>query len=140
MKFPVGLGLACMFAAGIFGFGSEVFSAGFFYSGDAGRAQVVLLGRLLAIIALAVMLVFRGGWGGVIVAVVMALGATFMEWALLPVAFDWAAAQAPPELAAEIPSDITRPPYLVWAAGDLLAVIFCTVAAQVGRMLFGATK
>ncbi|WP_119068801.1 hypothetical protein [Rubrobacter indicoceani] len=137
MRFPIGLGLACLAAATVFGFGSEVFSAGFFYSGDEGRAQVVLLGRLVALVALAVMLVFRGGWGGVVVALTMALGATFIEWLLLPVAFDWAAAQAPPELARQIPDGITRPPYLLWAAGDLLSVGFACTLTQVGRMLFG---
>ncbi|MGI8648762.1 MAG: hypothetical protein ACR2KW_00035 [Rubrobacter sp.] len=126
-----------MFAAVIFGFGTEVFAAGFFYSGDAERTQLVFLVRLLVLVALTLVLVFRGGWSGAAVALGMALGATFIEWLLLPVAFDWAASQAPPELAAEIPASIDRPPYLAWAAGDLLAVAICAVVGRVSRMLAG---
>lgn len=137
---PVGLGVACLIAAVVFGFGAEVFAAGFFYSGDEGRGQLVLLARLLALVAMAVMLVVRGGWRGMAVAIVMVFGATFVEWLLLPVSFDWAASQAPPDLSTQIPEEVVRPPYLAWAAGDLLAVGFCSVLTQTGRTLAGALR
>lgn len=86
--------MACTFAAAIFGFGSEVFAFRGAYAGN-GREGVILITRLLVYLALALLLVFRGGWRGVLAAIFMTVGATASEWALIPAARGWAGLDDP---------------------------------------------
>src|SRR5918912_1593496 len=89
LGFLVALTVGCTFAAALFGFGAEVYAWKSVYEGQFGRQELILLTRLLVYLALAVLLVFRGGWRGVLAAVVMAVVATAVEWALFTLAFDW---------------------------------------------------
>ena len=75
-KSLIALAVGCTFAAAVFGFGVEVFSWRSAYAGDLGRMQLILLTRILAYVALAVILVFRGGWWGALAALLMSVGAT----------------------------------------------------------------
>ena len=81
-------------AATIFGFGSEVFSWRSVYEG-LGREELIQATRLFVYIALGVLLAFRGGWPGVLAAIVMATAATSAEWVLYPFAYAWAAVDDP---------------------------------------------
>ena len=71
------LTVGCTFAAAVFGFGVQVYAWKSAFAGDLGREQMILLTRLLAFVVLAVVLVFRGGWPGVLAAILMVVGATF---------------------------------------------------------------
>src|SRR5918998_2014167 len=95
LGFLVALTLGCTFAAALFGFGAQVYAWKSVYAGDLGREQLILLARLMVFVALAVILVFRGGWQGVLAAVLMTVGATFIEWVLFPFAYAWAAIDDP---------------------------------------------
>ena len=96
----IALTLACTVAATIFGFGSEVFSWRSLYK-DLGREELIQATRLFVYIALGVLLAFRGGWLGVLAAIVMATAATSAEWALYPFAYAWAAVDDPAGYAAD---------------------------------------
>src|SRR3712207_2287740 len=87
LGFLVALTVGCTFAAALFGFGAQVYAWKSLYAGDLGREQLILLTRLLVFVVLAVVLVIRGGWPGVLAAILMALGATFIEWTLFPFAY-----------------------------------------------------
>src|SRR5215216_2779916 len=110
----VTLTLGCTFAAVLFGFGAQVYAWRSVYAGDVGREQLILLTRLLVFVVLAVILVLRGGWSGVLAAVLMTLGATFIEWALFPFAYGWAAIGDPSGYAERF-GEVGRPPYGRWA-------------------------
>lgn len=114
------LTVACTVAAAIFGFGSEVFAFKSAYAGS-GKEGVILVTRLLAYLALAVLLVFRGGWRGVLAAVVMAAAATAAEWALIPLARGWAGLEDPAGYAERFGTG--RPiSYLGYATWDVFGV------------------
>ncbi len=115
----VTLTAGCTFAAALFGFGADVFSFRSVYEGS-GREGLLLLTRLLAYLALAGLLVFRGGWLGVLAAVVMVLCATAAEWALIPVARGWAGLGDPAGYAERFWDG--RPSYLSWALYDVIVV------------------
>ncbi len=66
------------FAAALFGFGTDIFSFRSAYAGD-GREVLMLLVRLGVYIVLAVLLVFKGGWQGVLVAIAMAAAASTLQ-------------------------------------------------------------
>jgi hypothetical protein len=126
----VALTLGCTFAAALFGFGAQVYAWKSVYEGDLGREQLILLTRLLVFVVLAVVLVFRGGWRGVLAAVAMAVGGTLAEWALLPFAFDWAAISDPAGYQEKFGEEISRPAYGRWAAFDILGVGLSAALAQ----------
>jgi hypothetical protein len=134
LGFLVALTLGCTFAAALFGFGAQVYAWKSTYAGDFGREQLVLLTRLLVFVTLAVVLVFRGGWPGVLAAVVMAVGATFIEWALLPFAYTWASLEDPSGYTEKF-GEIGRPSYQSWAAFDILGVGISAALAQGLRMM-----
>ena len=127
------LTLGCTFAAALFGFGSEVYALKSSYEG-LGRETLILLTRLMVYLVLAVTLVLRGGWWGVLAAVVMSVGATFLEWALFPVAYGWAAVGDPSGYAAKF-GDVSRPPYSQWATFDVLGVSISAALAQGLRLM-----
>jgi hypothetical protein len=130
----VALTLGCTFAAALFGFGAQVYAWKSVYEGDLGREQLILLTRLLVFVVLAVVLVFRGGWRGVLAAVAMAVGATLAEWAFLPFAFDWAAISDPAGYQEKFGEETSRPAYGRWAAFDILGVGLSATLAQSLRL------
>lgn len=115
----VALTAACAFAAALFGFGSDVFTFRSVYEGS-GREGLLLLSRLLVYLALAGLLVFRGGWRGVLAAFVMVVCATAAEWALIPVARGWAGLGDPAGYAERFGDG--RPSYRSWALYDVIGV------------------
>jgi hypothetical protein len=134
LGFLVALTLGCTVAAAIFGFGAQVYAWKSTYAGDFGREQLIVLTRLLVFVTLAVVLVFRGGWPGVLAAILMAVGATFIEWALFPFAYTWAAIEDPSGYAEKF-GEIGRPSYRSWATFDVLGVGICAALAQGLRMV-----
>jgi hypothetical protein len=134
LRFLVALTLGCTFAAALFGFGAQVYAWKSVYAGDLGREQLILLARLMVFVALAVILVFRGGWQGVLAAVLMTVGATFIEWALFPFAYGWAAIDNPAGYAEKF-GEIGRPSYERWATFDVVGVGISAALAQGLRMM-----
>lgn len=115
------LTLGCTVAAAIFGFGCEVFAFRAAYEGSAS-GSLILLTRLAVYIVLAATLVLRGGWWGVLAAIVMTVCATAIEWALFPLAFEWAAIADPAGYEKEYGSGVSRPTYGRWAFWDIIGV------------------
>ena len=129
LGFLVALTLGCTFAAALFGFGAQVYAWRSVYEGDFGREQLILLTRLAVYVVLAAVLVLRGGWPGVLAAILMALGATFVEWALFPFAYTWAAIGDPSGFADRF-GEVSRPSYESWATYDVLGVGISAALAQ----------
>jgi len=129
----IALTLACTVAATIFGFGSEIFSWRSVYKG-LGREELMQTTRLFVYIALGILLAFRGGWPGVLAAIIMAAAATSAEWALYPFAYAWAAVDDPAGYAEKFGS-VGRPPYLNWTIYDILGVGISAALAQGLRMM-----
>ena len=119
----------CAFAAALFGFGTEVFAFRSVYEGS-GREGLLLLTRLVVYLALALILVLRGGWWGVIAAILMTVCATAAEWVLLPAARGWAGLGDPAGYAERFGGG--RPPYRSWALYDVVGI---GVAAAFARGL-----
>jgi hypothetical protein len=129
----IALTLACTVAATIFGFGSEVFSWRSVYNG-LGREELIQATRLFVYVALGVLLAFRGGWPGVLAAILMATAATSAEWALFPFAYAWAAIDDPAGYADKFGS-VGRPSYVYWITFDILGVGISAALAQGLRMM-----
>lgn len=122
------------FAAALFGFGTDVFAFRSSFEGT-GRETLMLLTRLAVYIVLALILVFKGGWTGVLAAIAMSIMATTLEWMLFPIAFDWAAMDDPGGYAEKF-GDVSRPGYFEWpAVYDVLGVGISAVLAQGMRMM-----
>jgi len=115
-------------AATIFGFGSEVFSWRSAYGG-LGREELIQPTRVFVYVALGVLLAFRGGWRGVLAAVVMATAAASAEWALFPFSYAWAAIDDPAGYADKF-GNVGRPPYAYWITFDILGVGISAALAQ----------
>ncbi len=130
----IALTVGCTFAAALFGFGAEVYAWKSAYEGQFGREELILLTRLIVYVALAVILVFRGGWRGVLAAVVMAVAATVVEWSLFPFAFDWASVGDPASYEKKF-GDVSRPDYGRWATFDIIGVGISAALAQGLRMM-----
>jgi len=131
----VALTIGCTVAAAIFGFGAQVYAWKSVYEGDLGREQLVLLTRLLVFLVLAVILVLRGGWRGVLAAVAMVIGATLVEWALFPLAHEWAAISDPAGYERKFGEGVSRPAYGRWATYDILGVGLSAALAQGLRLM-----
>jgi hypothetical protein len=134
LGFLVALTLGCTFAAALFGFGAQVYAWKSAYDGDFGREQLILFARLLVFVVLAVILVFRGGWSGVLAAVVMTVAATSIEWALFPFAYGWAAIDDPSGYAERF-GEVGRPSYGRWATFDVIGIGISAALAQGLRMM-----
>ena len=130
----IALSLGCTFAAALFGFGAQVYAWKSSYAGDLGREQLILLARLLVFVVLAVVLVFRGGWPGVLAAILMTFAATLIEWALFPFAYGWAAIGDPSGFAEEF-GEVGRPSYERWATFDVVGVGISAALAQGLRLM-----
>jgi fatty acid desaturase len=124
----VALALGCTLAAALFGFGAEVFSYRSAYEGF-GREPLIQATRLFVYVALGVLLAFRGGWPGVLAAILMALLATSLEWALFPASYWWAALEDPDGYADKF-GGVQRPPYSFWITYDVLGVGISAALAQ----------
>jgi len=133
LKSLAALTVGCTVAAAIFGFGSEVFSFRSAYEGS-GREALILVTRLFVYLALAVILVFKGGWWGVPAALVMTVGATVVEWALFPFAYEWASISDPAGYEREF-GGVERPDYGAWATYDIIGVGISAAFAQGLRMM-----
>jgi hypothetical protein len=131
----VALTVGCTFAAALFGFGAQVYAWKSVYEGDVGREQLILLTRLLVFLALALVLVFRGGWRGVLAALAMVVGATLVEWYLFPFAHEWAALSDPAGYEREFGEQASRPTYGQWATYDILGVGISAALAQGLRLM-----
>jgi hypothetical protein len=135
LGYLVALTVGCTFAAAIFGFGAQVYAWKSAYEGDIGREQLILLTRLLVFLVLAVTLVLRGGWHGVLAAVAMVVGATLLEWALFPLAYEWAAISDPAGYEQEFGDEVSRPTYGQLATYDIIGVGISAALAQGLRIM-----
>ena len=116
----IALTAGCTFAAALVGFGSEVFSFRSVYE-ESGREALILLSRELVFLTLAVLLVVKGRWRGVLAAIVMVLGATVAEWLLFPAALTLASVSDPAGYAERFAS-FAYPSYLSWALYDVIGI------------------
>src|ERR671915_1534827 len=135
LGYLVALTVSCTLAAAIFGFGAQVYAWKSAYAGDIGREQLILLARLLVFLVLAVTLVLRGGWRGVLAALAMVVGATLLEWALFPLPHEWAAISDPAGYEREFGEEVSRPTYGQWATYDILGVGISAALAQGLRLM-----
>ena len=135
LGYLVALTVGCTLAAAIFGFGAQVYAWKSAYAGDIGREQLILLARLLVFLMLAVTLVLRGGWRGVLAALTMVVGATLLEWALFPLAHEWAAISDPAGYERRFGEEIPRPTYGSLATYDIIGVGISAALAQGLRLM-----
>jgi len=124
----VALTVACTIAATIFGFGAQVFSWRSIYGGF-GREELIQATRLFVYVALGVLLAFRGGWKGVLAAIVMATAATSVDWVLFPYSYAWATLDDPAGYADKF-GGVRRPSYASWTTYDILGVGISAALAQ----------
>jgi hypothetical protein len=124
----IALTVACTVAATIFGFGAQVFAWRSVYDG-LGREDLIQAARLFVFVALGVLLAFRGGWRGVLAAIVMATVATSLEWALFPYSYAWASLDDPAGYADKF-GGVRRPAYATWTTYDILGVGISAALAQ----------
>ena len=124
----IALTVACTVAATIFGFGAQVFAWRSVYD-DLGRGDLIQATRLFVFVALGVLLAFRGGWRGVLAAIVMATVATSLEWALFPYSYAWATLDDPAGYADKF-GGVRRPAYATWTTYDILGVGIAVTLAQ----------
>ena len=125
----IALTAACTVAATIFGFGSQVFAWRSVYNG-LGREYLIEATRIFVYVALGVLLAFRGGWRGVLAAIVMAIVATSAEWVLYPFSYAWATLDDPAGYADKF-GGVRRPPYAQWGGiYDILGVGISAALAQ----------
>ncbi len=125
----IALTVACTVAATIFGFGAQVFTWRSLYGG-LGREELIQATRLFVYVALGILLAFRGGWRGVLAAIVMAFVATSAEWVLFPYSYAWAAFDDPAGYADKF-GGVRRPSYASSGAiYDVLGVGISAALAQ----------
>jgi hypothetical protein len=124
----IALTVACTVAATIFGFGAQVFAWRSVYEG-LGRESLIQATRLFVFVALGVLLAFRGGWRGVLAAIVMATMATSLEWLLFPYSYAWATLDDPAGYADKF-GGVRRPAYATWTTYDILGVGISAALAQ----------
>jgi len=115
------LAVGCAVAATIFGFGTTVFGFQSAYEGQGNRLVLVQVARLAVFVVLGVLLALRGGWRGVMLAIGMAMLATFLNWLLLDFALGFASISEP-EGYAERFAGFQRPSYADYATFDVIAV------------------
>ncbi len=124
----IALTVACTVAATIFGFGAQVFAWRSVYHG-LGREDLIQATRLFVFVALGVLLAFRGGWRGVVAAIIMATAATSLEWVLFPYSYAWATLDDPAGYAERF-GGVRRPAYATWTTYDILGVGISAALAQ----------
>lgn len=129
----IALALGCTLAAVLFGFGAVVFSLQSAYEGQ-GREPLIQATATLVYLGLALILVFKGGWKGVLAAVVMVIGATAVVWALLPLALGLAGLGDPAGYAGRF-AGFSRPRYTDYAVFDVVFVGGSAALAQGLRLM-----
>ena len=97
---------------------------------EQGREQLVFFTREFVYVTLAVILVMKGGWWGVLAGIAMTIGATTLEWLLFPIAYTWAGAGDNERFAG-----FERPSYASWATLDIMGVGIAAALAQVLRLM-----
>ena len=127
------LTLGCTFAATLFGFGSTMFSLQSAYE-EQGREQLLFFAREFVYVTLAIILVMKGGWWGVLAAITMTIGATTLEWLLFPVAYTWAGAGDPAGYEGRF-AGFERPSYATWATLDVAGIGIAAALAQGLRLM-----
>ena len=127
------LTLGCTFAATLFGFGATMFSLQSAYE-EQGREQLVFFTREFVYVTLAIILVMKGGWWGVLAAITMTIGATTLEWLLFPVAYTWAGAGDPVGYEGRF-AGFERPSYASWATLDVAGIGIAAALTQGLRLM-----
>jgi len=127
------LTLGCTFAATLFGFGSTIFSLQSAYE-EQGREQLLFFAREFVYVTLAIILVMKGGWWGVLEAITMTIGATTLEWLLFPVAYTWAGAGDPAGYDVRF-AGFERPSYASWATLDIAGIGIAAALTQGLRLM-----
>lgn len=119
-KSLLALTLGCMVAAALFGFGANVFSLKSAFEGS-GRELLLQATATVVYLGLALVLVFKGGWKGVLAAIAMVATATAITWALLPLSLGLAGVGDPGGYAERF-KDFRRPSYTTWATFDIFFI------------------
>lgn len=114
------LTVGCTIAAVLFGIVANLFSFQSAFE-ETGRGVLVQTAATVVYLALALLLVFKGGWRGVVAALAMILGVTAITWALLPFSLGLAGVGDPTGYAERF-GGFQRPPYSTWATFDLIFV------------------
>jgi len=127
------LTIGCTLAGAIFGFGTNVFSFRSAYEG-LGREPLIQTASTFVYLALALILVFKGAWKGVLAALFMVAGVTAISWAFFPLALGLAGVSDPAGYAGRFAS-FPRPSYEDWAVFDIAFVGISAALAQGLRLI-----
>jgi hypothetical protein len=127
------LTLGCTFAATLFGFGATMFSLQSAYE-EQGREQLLFFAREFVYVTLAIILVMKGGWWGVVAAITMTIGATTLEWLLFPFACTWAGVGDPAGYEGRF-AGFERPSYAGWATLDVAGIGIAAALTQGLRLM-----
>lgn len=119
-KSLLALTLGCTLAAALFGFGANVFSFRSAYEG-LGRESLIQATSTIVYLGLALILVFKGAWRGVLAVLFMVTVATAVVWALFPLALGLAGIGYPAGYAERF-ADFPRPSYWEWSVFDVIFV------------------
>ena len=114
------LTLGCTVAAILFGFVTNVFSFRSAFEGS-GRELLLQTAATVVYLGLALVLVFKGGWRGVLAAIVMVTCATAVSWSLIPFSLGLAGVGDPAGYAERF-EGFRKPTYARWAVFDLVFV------------------
>ena len=127
------LTLGCTLAGALFGFGTNVFSFRSAYDG-LGRETLIQVTSTFVYLGLALILVFKFGWRGVLAAIFMVAGATAVSWVLFPLALGLAGVGDPAGYAERF-GGFLRPSYRDWAVFDVAFVGISAALAQGLRLM-----
>ncbi len=120
------------FAAILFGFGANVFSFRSAYA-ELGRESLIQATSIFVYLGLALLLVFKGGWKGVLATLFMMVGATAIIWVLFPLSLGLAGVGDPEGYAERFAKP--WPSYSNWAVFDIVFVGAAAALAQGLRLM-----
>lgn len=132
-KSLLALTLGCTVAAALFGFVANVFSLQSAFEGS-GRGLLLQTAATVVYLGLALILVFKGEWRGVIAAIAMVVCATAVSWALLPLSLGLAGVGDPAGYAERF-EGFRKPTYAGWATFDVVFVGGSAALAEGLRMM-----
>lgn len=132
-KSLLALTVGCTLAGALFGFGSNVFSFQSAYE-ELGREVLIQATSTFVYLGLALILVFKFGWKGVLAAIFMVAGATAISWALFPLALGLAGVGDPAGYAERF-ANFPWPSYQQWAVFDIIFVSTAAALAQGLRLM-----
>jgi hypothetical protein len=127
------LTVGCTFAAILFGFGANVFSFRSAYE-ELGRETLIQATSTFVYLGLALILVFKGGWKGVLATLCMVVVATAVSWTLFPLSLGLAGVGDPAGYAERFAS-FRQPSYSNWAVFDIIFVGGAAALAQGLRLM-----